>query len=68
MVRRHRPTPERILRCPQCRSTDVFTDVTMFSGALYTCKQCGYKGPFILEEDVPSQPPPLPEGSSEDLP
>jgi hypothetical protein len=46
-----------------CHSPEILTDVTIFTGALYTCKRCGYRGPLILEEDVPSSGGPPPEGS-----
>jgi hypothetical protein len=63
MRRRHRPRTETIRRCPMCHSPEILTDVTIFTGALYTCKRCGYRGPLILEEDVPSSGGPPPEGS-----
>lgn len=60
---RRRPRRETVLRCPHCLSPDVLTEVTLFSGARYHCKRCGYQGAVILEEDAaavvapPTNPP-----------
>ncbi len=39
-----------VKKCPNCGSTDV----TLYLGGqfgTYICKNCGYIGPLILEED-----------------
>ena len=41
----------KIKKCPRCKSTKI----EYFAGAItgqYHCKNCGYIGPIILEEDV----------------
>lgn len=66
---RRRPRRETVLRCPHCLSPDVLTEVTLFSGARYHCKKCGYQGAVILEEDAdsvsapPTTAPPSSEGT-----
>ncbi len=51
--RRRRPKGKVLLLCPKCRSPEVDRDATLFTGATYTCRACGYRGTFVLEEDVP---------------
>ena len=36
--------------CPQCKSDNVIGEFLMITGA-YTCLDCGYRGPFVLEMD-----------------
>ncbi len=53
MPRRHRPKVRAVLLCPHCRSHEIDRDVTLFTGSTYTCRRCGYKGTFVLEEELP---------------
>lgn len=37
-------------KCPKCKNKDL----TFYTGGLmglYECKNCGYIGPFVIEED-----------------
>lgn len=52
-MRRHRPEPKTILRCPQCRSTHVVYEAGLITGQVYHCLDCNYVGSFIVEEDAP---------------
>lgn len=43
--------------CPKCGSTDIFWSTGGIIGYVYTCQDCSYTGPFIIEvnpEDVES--------------
>ena len=42
--------------CPKCKSQEIFTEFGGYGGPTYICKDCGYRGPFVLEVD------PLPGG------
>jgi uncharacterized Zn finger protein len=37
--------------CPVCGSTEMYLVVGGYTGMLYRCKQCGYEGAFVVEED-----------------
>jgi hypothetical protein len=39
----------KILRCPICRSTDIYWDARGLYSTLYYCRQCNYQGALILE-------------------
>lgn len=41
----------KVLRCPVCRSTEIYRDARGLYATLYHCRQCGYQGAFILECD-----------------
>jgi hypothetical protein len=51
MVKR-RPRPQTVLRCPKCLSLEITREPTLFTGASYFCRSCGYQGMLILEEEV----------------
>jgi hypothetical protein len=38
-----------MLCCPRCRSLEVFVETGGYTGNIYHCKKCGYRGAFILE-------------------
>jgi len=38
-----------VMRCPMCRSTDVYWNARGLYPTLYRCRQGGYQGAFILE-------------------
>jgi len=40
-----------ILCCPACRSIEIYPIVGGCVGQVYRCKQCGYRGSFVLEID-----------------
>ncbi|MBN1194491.1 MAG: hypothetical protein JXA08_03980 [Methanomicrobiaceae archaeon] len=37
--------------CPVCGSTGIYLVAGGYTGMLYRCKQCGYEGAFVIEED-----------------
>jgi len=39
-----------VKKCPKCRSTRIAYFAGMITGN-YHCKECGYVGPLIIEED-----------------
>jgi transposase-like protein len=38
-----------MLCCPRCGGTDIYEDMGGYTGNIYRCKKCGYRGAFILE-------------------
>ncbi|HVN65806.1 MAG TPA: hypothetical protein VMT31_04215 [Methanomicrobiales archaeon] len=38
-----------MLCCPRCGSTGIFLETGGYTGTIYRCKKCGYRGAFILE-------------------
>ncbi|MGA2933578.1 MAG: hypothetical protein ABSD81_00285 [Methanomicrobiales archaeon] len=38
-----------MLCCPRCGGTDVFLETGGYTGTIYRCKKCGYRGSFIVE-------------------
>jgi hypothetical protein len=38
-----------ILCCPSCRSTEIYAIAGGYIGQVYRCKECGYRGSFVLE-------------------
>ena len=41
----------KIRKCPKCKASKIMLHVGGLSG-MYECKECGYVGPIILEEEV----------------
>ena len=39
--------------CPKCKSQEIFPEVGGYVGSIYGCKDCGYRGSFVLEVDSP---------------
>lgn len=37
--------------CPKCKSQEIFPEVGGYVGSIYICKDCGYRGSFVLEVD-----------------
>jgi transposase-like protein len=46
-----------MLCCPVCKSRDLFPVVGGYIGQVYVCKNCGYRGSFVLETDDPDTIP-----------
>ncbi|WP_292517889.1 hypothetical protein [Methanoculleus sp.] len=44
-------TARKVLRCPVCRSIEIYRAARGLYATLYHCRQCGYQGAFILECD-----------------
>ncbi len=40
-----------MIYCPVCKSPDIFPVVGGYIGQVYLCKQCKYRGSFVLEAD-----------------
>lgn len=36
--------------CPNCKSPDIYLWLGGNLGIIYKCKNCGYRGPIILEK------------------
>jgi transposase-like protein len=39
--------------CPVCKSHEIFPVAGGYVGQIYLCKDCGYRGSFVLEIDDP---------------
>lgn len=39
--------------CPKCKSQEIYAVVGGYIGQVYLCKDCGYRGSFVLEIDDP---------------
>lgn len=50
MVNQKKPRLRK--RCPKCGSTDISLYLGAQLGMVYHCKNCGYRGPLVVEEDV----------------
>ena len=37
--------------CPRCRSQEIYAVAGGYIGQVYLCKDCGYRGSFVLEID-----------------
>ena len=40
-----------VLCCPVCKSRDIFPVAGGYIGQVYLCKNCKYRGSFVLEVD-----------------
>ncbi|MFA6364009.1 hypothetical protein [Methanoregula sp.] len=40
-----------MLCCPVCKSRDIFPVAGGYIGQVYLCKNCKYRGSFVLEVD-----------------
>ena len=39
--------------CPKCKSQEIYPVAGGYVGQIYLCKDCGYRGSFVLEIDSP---------------
>jgi len=39
--------------CPKCKSQEIYAVAGGYIGQVYLCKDCGYRGSFVLEIDDP---------------
>ncbi|MBP2132507.1 Zn ribbon nucleic-acid-binding protein [Methanomicrobium sp. W14] len=39
------------LHCPVCNSRDIYRMTGGFTGEIYICKKCGYRGALVVEYD-----------------
>jgi transposase-like protein len=37
--------------CPSCKSQEIYAVAGGYIGQVYLCKDCGYRGSFVLEID-----------------
>ena len=37
--------------CPVCKSQEIYAVAGGYVGQVYLCKDCGYRGSFVLEID-----------------
>jgi transposase-like protein len=44
-----------MIRCPVCRSIEIYRVAGGCIGEVYRCKRCGYTGSFMVEEDEPAR-------------
>jgi len=45
-----------MLYCPVCKSQDIFPVAGGYIGQVYLCKNCKYRGSFVLETDGEEKP------------
>ena len=38
--------------CPSCGSTALVLEAGGYGGMVYRCKECGYRGSFVVERDA----------------
>ncbi|MDD1661656.1 MAG: hypothetical protein LUQ49_04245 [Methanomicrobiales archaeon] len=38
-----------MLCCPRCGGSGIFLETGGYTGTIYRCKKCGYRGAFIVE-------------------
>lgn len=39
----------KMLHCPVCNSTEVWAITGGYTGRIYQCKRCGYRGALVIE-------------------
>jgi transposase-like protein len=45
-----------MLHCPVCKRRNIFAVAGGYIGQIYLCKDCGYRGSFVLETDDEDEP------------
>ena len=43
----------RVLRRPDCGSTDIDYEAGLVTGSKYRCQKCAYMGTLVIEEEIP---------------
>ncbi|MDD1716230.1 MAG: transposase [Methanolinea sp.] len=38
-----------MIRCPVCKSDEIYTIAGGYIGQIYRCKSCGYRGSLVVE-------------------
>jgi transposase-like protein len=46
-----------MLYCPACKSRDIFPVAGGYIGQVYLCKNCKYRGSFVLETEDDAKTP-----------
>ena len=41
----------KVLRCPQCGSSDIYYELGLITGYKYHCKDCQYVGALVIEDE-----------------
>jgi len=44
--------PKGKLFCPECGSPSLYYFLGLYTGYKYVCKECGYRGPVVIEDGV----------------
>jgi transposase-like protein len=55
-----------MLYCPVCKSRNIFPVAGGYIGQVYLCKDCKYRGSFVLETDDEPEPESEKSGSGND--
>ena len=42
---------DKVMKCPKCGSSNINPEAGFVTGYKYNCKDCGYSGSLIIEED-----------------
>ncbi len=50
MVKKESKEPRGEIHCPDCGSSRLYYFVGGRAGTIYVCKNCGYTGPFVIED------------------
>jgi transposase-like protein len=52
--------------CPACKSQEIYAVAGGYIGQVYLCKDCGYRGSFVLEIDGAGDSPAKNEKNDKD--
>ena len=52
LIERESKRKKGVLRCPECGSPRLFYFLGFYAGQIYQCKDCGYRGPLVIEEEA----------------
>ena len=55
LIERESKRKRGVLRCPECGSPRLFYFLGSYAGQIYQCKDCGYRGPLVIEEERASK-------------
>lgn len=44
-----------VFYCPVCKSQEIYPVAGGCVGQIYLCKDCGYRGSFVIEIDAPEE-------------
>lgn len=50
LVKEESKKPRGRLYCPRCGSSNLFYYLGSYVGQIYECKECGYRGSFVIED------------------
>lgn len=52
MIEKESEKPKGKLFCPECGSPSLYYFLGLYTGYKYVCKECGYRGPVVIEDGV----------------